>query len=141
MNPKTIAALLAAIALLPLSAMAQDGNGADAAAKADQPKTQTISAGPTLMLTRDDGVALAIERRQPCTTDVLEVFFHQGRFAFESALLDAAALVDVVKQRRTKQAVACVRVTGPYDRAAFDALGNALVDPVGVSLSWDRPKP
>lgn len=139
MKRTNIVALLACSALLPLGAAAHDGNGKDAGAEAKRPEPKMISSGPDLMLTRDDGVALATTRKQPCTVDVLEVFFHDKRFAFEGGLLEADALVERVRQRKTKKPVACVRVTGPYDRAAFDALGNALVDPVGVSLSWPRP--
>ncbi|WP_257389349.1 hypothetical protein, partial [Tahibacter caeni] len=127
-------------ALLPLAAAAQEPRDS-AAAVADGPGRPLAGADPNLMLTNDDSVALVTGSRQPCRSDVLEAHFHQGRFAFEGGLLETGALVEAIRQRKTRRPVACLRVTGPYDRTAFDALGNALVDPVGVSLSWDRPQP
>lgn len=135
-----ILAVLAAAALVSLSAAAQDAAGKDVVIKGKRVDAQELAkSDPVLLMTKADGMAFITGKKKPCTSGVLEVVFEAGRFVSDGASLDADALVESIKPRAAEKKVACLRVTGTYDRAVFDALGKALVEPLGVSLAWDKP--
>jgi hypothetical protein len=135
-----IAAVLAGAALFSLPAAAQDTTGKDVVIKGKRITSEELAkSDPVLLMTKADGMAFMTGKKKPCTTGVLDVVFEADRFAADGASLDADALVESIRPRAAKKQVSCLRVTGPYDRATFDALGKALVEPLGVSLAWDKP--
>jgi hypothetical protein len=135
-----IFAVLAVAALVSQSATAQDAAGKEVVLKGKRVNQQDLAkSDPVLLMTKADGMAFMMGKKEPCKSGVLEVVFEAGRFVSDDASLDADALVESIKPRAAKKQVACLRVTGTYDRAVFDALGKALVEPLGVSLAWDKP--
>jgi hypothetical protein len=135
-----VTALLVGAALVSLSAAAQDRSGKDVVVTGKRITEQDLAkSDPVLLMTKADSMAFMTGKKEPCTSGVLEVAFGGGRFASDGASLDADALIGSIKPRAAKKQVTCLRVTGVYDRAVFDALGKALVEPLGVSLAWDKP--
>jgi hypothetical protein len=94
---------------------------------------------PVASLTREELMA-AVTKRKRCANGTQEVGFSAGSFQLGDTALDASALVEAITPRARKKKLSCLRVvSAEYDRASFKQLGDALVEPLGVSLMWDKP--
>lgn len=72
-----------------------------------------------------------------CKDGAFVVGFDAGKFLVEGASFEAAQVIDIVKRIKTEQKLSCLWVdSSSYDRASFDALNDALVGPLKVSLFW-----
>ncbi len=94
---------------------------------------------PVASMTREEMMAL-VTKRKACANGTQEVGFAAGSLQLDGAALDVPAVVDAITPRAKKKKLSCLRVvSAEYDRATFDRLKDALVDPLGVSLMWDKP--
>ena len=95
---------------------------------------------PVSVLAKPDTIAFLKTGKLACKHGTTSVHFNSSTlFSLNGEMLDTSALLASLKSLAAAKKISCLQVVSfEYDRKTFDQLSDALVEPLKISLFWDK---